>query len=224
MFIAWYTWYTWFRSRGHFDLAHSQTSPHTPARSATANDMGKSIRSKSKRKFRAIKRKEVFGPAAKIKQFEALSNLRRSVGLQTSARASVEELRAMLAGRAPVPPTTTASAGALPDASDALGLGKWREDMDKAEQGVLDRQNDHFSFKSVAAPDYQAPVAWKTSAPDKKMVQLLLQERERAEAEMDVVVDAAVLAKREEMVKRAKRNKDKKKKAKRRKGNNVQRP
>ena len=114
--------------------------------------MGKSIRSKSKRKFRAIRRRDTYGPVEKKRQFEALSNLRRCVGNQTATRQSVDKLRALVRGEI--------------------------SEMDEAEKEALHKVNGHFSFKTTAAPDYQIPVLWKTSEQDTRMTQQLLKERE----------------------------------------------
>jgi hypothetical protein len=159
----------------HF-LAGSETASF-PSFSYKTPTMGKSIRSKSKRKFRAIRRRDTYGPVEKKRQFEALSNLRRCVGNQTATRQSVDKLRALVRGEISEMDTVT-TGPALPDATDILGLSKYKAEMDEAEQEALHKVNGHFSFKTTAAPDYQIPVLWKTSEQDTRMTQQLLKERE----------------------------------------------
>jgi hypothetical protein len=174
--------------------------------------MGKSIRSKSKRKFRAIRRRDTYGPAAKIKQFEALSNLRRCIGNQRPDKQSVDNLRAMISGEAS---TTEMHAGNLPDASDALGLAQYKDDMDKAEKDAIERRTGHFSFKTTAAPDYQEPVLWKTLEPDTKFHQRLVKEAELAHSGMVIDTGGSSDASKE-MARRQRAHK--KLKARKRKG------
>ena len=188
--------------------------------------MGKSIRSKQKRAFRAIKRKEVNGPAERKKKMETLSNLRRCIGAQTSGAASVDQLRAMISGAAP----TTQPAqprDALPDASDTLGLSKFKNEMDAAEAEVIAKQNDHFHFKRTVAPDWEEPLLWKTRGPSTKMLEELLQARIAAEREKNAMAldGMDVRARRKEETRRRERRAKKKKQAKkRRRANNVSRP
>ena len=176
--------------------------------------------------FRAIKRKEVNGPAERKKKMETLSNLRRCIGSQTSASASVDELRSLIRGEAP---TTASGVRTLPDSSESLGLDKFKAEMDEAEADVIAKQNDHFHFKKTVAPDWEEPVLWKNSSstPDKSMLNLLLEERLKAEAErnaMDLDGMDVRSRKREEARKRERRAKKKRQMKKRRRANNVQRP
>ena len=171
--------------------------------------MGKSIRSKSKRKFRAIRRRDTYGPVERVRQFEALSNLRRCVGNQSATRQSVEKLRALVRGESST--EEIQPGGTLPDATEMLGLSEWREDMDKAEKEALHRVNGHFSFKTTAAPDYKEPVLWKTVEQDTRMTQTLLKERELVESGMIIDTDGSSDASKEMARKQREARKSKKK-------------
>jgi hypothetical protein len=150
--------------------------------------MGKSIRSKSKRKFRALRRKNTYGPAARKKQMESLSNLRRCIGNNQASRETVDKLKALLRGDGA---TTDTANEALPDASEMLGLTQWKEEMDQAEKEALHRVNGHFSFKTTAAPDYKEPVLWKTSEADLRMTQQLMKEKELLDSSMVIDTDGS---------------------------------
>ena len=184
--------------------------------------MGKSIRSKSKRAFRAIKRKELHGPAERKKKMETLSNLRRCIGSQTSATASANQLRAMVNGSAP---TTLPGRGVLPDGSEGLGLTPFKDEMDAAEERVIAKQNDHFHFKRTVAPDWEEPVMWRTSGPSAKKLEDMLQARLQAELAKNAPAADDVRARKMEETKRRERKAKKKQQTKRRRrANNVRRP
>lgn len=142
--------------------------------------MGKSIRSKSKRKFRAVRRRDIYAPDQRKKQMEALSNLRRSIGSQHSTSAnSIDTLRAMVRGEQPS--TTPVDSSVLPDASDALGLSEFKEEMDEAEAAREMSENGHFHFKTR-----KNVKAWHASKPTEKMLSDLLKYREEVEKSMEL--------------------------------------
>ena len=190
----------------------------------TEKTMGKSIRSKSKRAFRAIKRKELHAPAERKKKMETLSNLRRCIGSQTSATASADQLRAMVSGSAPTTLPVQAR-GALPDACEGLGLTKFKDEMDAAEADVIAKQNDHFHFKRTVAPDWEEPVMWRTAGPSTKKLEDMLEARLQAELARNAPAADDVRARKKEETRRRERKAKKKQQMKRRRrANNVKRP
>eukprot|EP00943_MAST-04B_sp_MAST-4B-sp1_P004359 g4359.t1 len=99
--------------------------------------MGKSIRSKQKRKWRRIKRDKIYKPLAEERLMASLSTLNTAVIVQNGGSGSIGKLKDLLNG----------NNGDVVANSDGLkALDKFEERMKSATERKEKKKSDHFSF------------------------------------------------------------------------------
>ena len=99
--------------------------------------MGKSIRSKQKRKWRRIKRDKIYKPLAEERLMASLSTLNTAVIVQNGGSGSIGKLKNLLNG----------NNGDVVANSDGLkALDKFEERMKSATERKEKKKSDHFSF------------------------------------------------------------------------------
>ena len=137
--------------------------------------MGKSIRSKIKKKHRAKRREEIYKPVEDERRYRSLMNLARAQHSQSASSESVDALKAMLGstddsaavvGKTPEetePQKIEAGARLVADAIPALK--EHSEKIAQAERRAEEEKNDHFSFL-----EKEEVPAWKVvSRRDEKL-------------------------------------------------------
>ena len=115
--------------------------------------MGKSIRSKQKRKWRRIKRDKIYKPLAEERLMASLSTLNTAVIVQNGGSGSIGKLKDLLRGN-----DDDAGAGnnAATNPDGLKVLDKFSDRMDKATEKKEKAKTDHFSFlDKVEIPEWQ---------------------------------------------------------------------
>ena len=113
------------------------------------NNMGKSIRSKQKRKWRRIKRDKIYKPLAEERLMAALSTLNTAVIVQNGGSGSIGKLKDLLSGR-----KNSNAKTSNPDGLKALH--KFNDRMKKATERKETSKKDHFSFlNKEEIPEWQ---------------------------------------------------------------------
>ena len=120
--------------------------------------MGKSVRSKIKRKFRAKRRAEIYKPVENERRYRSLMNLARSQHSQSAHSKDIDVLKAAL-GTAEDENLTQVgqkvySGDDKPTIDDSAELAanavpvleKHAKQMAEAEARAVAKKNDHFSF------------------------------------------------------------------------------
>ena len=111
--------------------------------------MGKSIRSKQKRKWRRIKRDKIYKPLAEERLMAALSTLNTAVIVQNGGSGSIGKLKDLLSGR-----KNSNAKTSNPDGLKALH--KFNDRMKKATERKETSKKDHFSFlNKEEIPEWQ---------------------------------------------------------------------
>ena len=134
--------------------------------------MGKSIRSKQKRKWRRIKRDKIYKPLAEERLMASLSTLNTAVIVQNGGSGSIGKLKGLINGG-------ITSGDAVESNPDGLrALDKFSERMKKAKERKEMSKTDHFSFlEKDEIPEWQTTnpaleaklLASKTNKKKKKM-------------------------------------------------------
>jgi hypothetical protein len=99
--------------------------------------MGKSIRSKQKRKWRRIKRDKIYKPLAEERLMASLSTLNTAVIVQNGGSGSIGKLKDLLNGN---------NDGAVANSDGLKALNKFEERMKSATERKEKKKSDHFSF------------------------------------------------------------------------------
>ena len=138
--------------------------------------MGKSIRSKIKKKHRAKRREEIYKPVEDERRYRSLMNLARAQHSQSASSESVDALKALLgstdnntaavvgkSSEGTEPQKIEAGAKLVADAIPALK--EHSEKIAQAERRAEEEKNDHFSFL-----EKEEVPAWKVvSRRDEKL-------------------------------------------------------
>ena len=102
--------------------------------------MGKSIRSKQKRKWRRIKRDKIYKPLAEERLMASLSTLNTAVIVQNGGSGSIGKLKELLNGN------NTGANGVVANSDGLKALNKFEERMKSATERKEKKKSDHFSF------------------------------------------------------------------------------
>ena len=145
--------------------------------------MGKSIRSKIKRKWRAVAREKVYKPLAEERLMAQLSNLNRTVQMQNGGSGSLSRLKAVLQGK-------EVNEDDLPKPQGLPVLEKFKEKMEAAVARKKARNSFGFSFlEKTEIPDWKITPPAKDTFSARLMREKLRKEEEEKERQSMMELD-----------------------------------